>query len=463
MSQATIYGNTFLVRKKVDALDVDLAGYQQISNSGSLGLFTGALASGLATGAYTINIEVDGVAHDALSVSVVGLDAASHEGSVDASGGKDYSVAASAASHTGSIDLSGGHDFSGGNADSFTIRVTTAGVQGDVKTINLAANDADLAAILAEINAEFVTEGIDSDVEAVVGDTNKVTIRHKNTGANNSFILAQGGGAGATALTVLGLTAATYTGVTSTNASFTIAIDGGTPETITLVGNNADLAATLAEINAAFATAGIDGDVEAVAGTVTHVKINRLATGSTHSFTLVDGTNTPLVSDFGMTAATYTGTDSDTWTTIVGKIQTSLRAATTHSETVTIVNGKIKVMADVTQEQGDSSAIAITDGASNGILAAIDALGTTYTPTLETAVAGKGGNFGLEIDSDLLDDTEDMIFIPYVQDSAGKEKTGLCFNFYKTGASAGYIVVSDDAATKELAIDDVVTILGAMY
>lgn len=463
MSQVAIYGNTFLVRKLVDVLDVDLPGYQQIKNSGSLGKFTGSLASGLATGTYHINISVDGVAHDALAMNIVGVAAASHEGSTDRSTGKDYSVAASVATHTGSIDLSGGHDFSGENADSFTIRVTTGGVQGDVKTIHLAANDADLAAILAEINAEFLAEEIDGSVEAVVGDTNKVTIRHKSTGANNSFILAQGGDAGATALTVLGLTAATYTGVSTTNADFTIAIDGGTPVTVHLTGNDANLAAILAEINAEFVAGGIDDEVEAVAGTTTHVKINRLATGSTHSFTLVDGTNTPLVSDFGMTAATYSGTDSDTWAAVVGKIQTSLRTATSHFETVAVFNGKIKVTADVTQEQGDSSAIAITDGASNGILAAIDALGTTYTPTLETAVAGKDGNFGLEIDSDLLDDTEDMIFIPYVQDSAGKEKTGLCFNFYKTGASAGYIVVSDDAATKELAIDDVVTILGAMY
>jgi len=196
-------------------------------------------------------------------------------------------------------------------AADFTINADGAGA----KTINLAAFDTNLTMLLAEINAEFVTEGISALVEAVASG-NYVKIQSKTSGAAHNFILVDG--TNTPLVSLFGMTAATYTGTNSTAADFTINVDGGGAKTIHLVGNDANLAALLVEINAEFTAEGIAASVEAVASG-NFLKIQWKAVGSAHNFILIDGTNTPLVSAFGMTAGTYTGVDATT-ATVTGNI-----------------------------------------------------------------------------------------------------------------------------------------------
>lgn len=83
---------------------------------------------------------------------------------------------------------------------------------------------------------------------------------------------------------------------------------------------------------------------------------------------------------------------TDTWAQIAAKIQVALRALTTSTETVAIVNGKIKV---TSATSGIASSILIaagTAGSGGGdLLAAIDAIGATYVTSLDAPVDGFDG------------------------------------------------------------------------
>lgn len=103
---------------------------------------------------------------------------------------------------SGSANLSAGHDWSGGGAESFDINVNGAGNL----TVTLDANCVDLAAVIAEINAEFGESGVTGIYAYPLSNTVKFIT--STEGANTSIVLATGGG---TALTTLGMSAGTTT------------------------------------------------------------------------------------------------------------------------------------------------------------------------------------------------------------------------------------------------------------
>ena len=84
--------------------------------------------------------------------------------------------------------------------------------------------------------------------------------------------------------------------------------------------------------------------------------------------------------------------NTDDWAGIASKIQTALQTATTSTETVAIVGGKIKVSSVTT---GITSTVVISAGttgsAGGDLLDAIDALGADYTVTLDAPVDGLAG------------------------------------------------------------------------
>lgn len=80
---------------------------------------------------------------------------------------------------------------------------------------------------------------------------------------------------------------------------------------------------------------------------------------------------------------------ADDWDDIATAIETALQTATSSTETVEIALGKIKVTSATT---GDSSTVVIAAGTagtgSGDLLAVIDAIGATYTTSLDTPVDG---------------------------------------------------------------------------
>lgn len=155
--------------------------------------------------------------------------------------------------------------------------------------------------------------------------------------------------------------------------------------------------------------------------------------------------------------------NTDDWDGIAAKIQAALRALTSSTETVAISGGKIVV---TSATEGATSTIVIaagTAGSGGGdLLAAIDALGATYTTSLDTPVDGTEGTISITIDSSAstTNTTDAFAYQLDARGSTGIHKTGLVSSY---STSTGILTISDNAATTELATDDIITVVGHFY
>lgn len=153
------------------------------------------------------------------------------------------------------------------------------------------------------------------------------------------------------------------------------------------------------------------------------------------------------------TPLTITVAGTETWADLAALIQAALRVQTSATETVAIVNGKIRV----TGSAGTDDSISIEDGSSDPLLAAIDALGATYTPVIETAVAPRSGAYEIQIASSL-PDTRDLIFFVRVINDSGVEKPGLEYYYDK---ATGKLTVMDSGLV-ELEEGDIITAIATL-
>lgn len=148
--------------------------------------------------------------------------------------------------------------------------------------------------------------------------------------------------------------------------------------------------------------------------------------------------------------------NTDSWSGICTKIQTALRTATSKLETVAVSGGKIVV---TSATDGATSTILIeagTTGSGGGdLLAAIDAIGATYVVSLDTPVDGTEGTITFQITNTVPSD--DFRYIYQVKSSSGLEKTGLISSYNK---STGYLTISDNGTTSEIAAGDTITVSG---
>lgn len=149
--------------------------------------------------------------------------------------------------------------------------------------------------------------------------------------------------------------------------------------------------------------------------------------------------------------------NTDSWSGICTKIQTALRSATSSTETVAIVGGRIRV-SSVTQ--GATSTILIeagTTGSGGGdLLTAIDAI-TGYTPVLVTPVDGREGTLTIDMTDTSSKFSDFIITNVFVRTSANVIKPALKSWYDKT---TKILYVTDNEETTELATGDVVTITG---
>ena len=144
-----------------------------------------------------------------------------------------------------------------------------------------------------------------------------------------------------------------------------------------------------------------------------------------------------------------------TWAQIATAVQAAIRALTSALETVSIVNGKLRV---TSATNGPTSTISIADGSGgHPLLAAITALTTYGTVSINPAVAGREGVVYVQVAPDA-PTLKDFYFIGFCRTSAGKSKSGLIYTYSKT---TGMVTVADDADTTEIAVSDVITLLGS--
>jgi hypothetical protein len=146
---------------------------------------------------------------------------------------------------------------------------------------------------------------------------------------------------------------------------------------------------------------------------------------------------------------------TDNFAGIATKIQAALRASTGSTETVQIVIGKIRVTSATLGATGSS--ISIADGATVGLLAALNAVtGGKYVCTMATAVPGREGLVTIQV-VDTPPTLSNFYFQGFCVDSGGKEKVGLKYSFSKT---TGLVTIADDADVVEVLNGDVITIVG---
>lgn len=117
----------------------------------------------------------------------------------------------------------------------------------------------------------------------------------------------------------------------SNNATFSISIDGGGAQAITLNTATASRQETIDALNAAFVTAGIDSDVVASLGAGDELVLTRTASGSsaTIGFSSIDAVGTGASSELGLSAATLEGLDGFGLDTAQGQVTGSVRMAQT--------------------------------------------------------------------------------------------------------------------------------------
>jgi len=138
---------------------------------------------------------------------------------------------------------------------------------------------------------------------------------------------------------------------------------------------------------------------------------------------------------------------TDSWETILAAIQAALRTATSGLETVSIQNGKIKVTSATV---GADSSVEITEGSTDGLLAAIEAA-TGYNITVDDAYNGVEGAFSFQL-IDVPPTDFDVMFIGKCYTSAGVQKKGLIYSFSKT---TGKLTVNDPSGgALNLAVGD---------
>lgn len=200
-----------------------------------------------------------------------------------------------------------------------------------------------------------------------------------------------------------------------------------------------------------YATISNTGSAGAFVGATVPAITTSVGTGYELDVT-IDGTPYKL--------ATITITDTDDWATIVASIQSALQTATSSTETVAIVDGKIKV-SSVTDGATSTVLIAAgTAGTGDGdLLAVIEAL-TGYDIVLDTPVGGTEGTVkvmvGQKYEKGVLKDFKVSGLV--VTNSSDIVKTdGLIVAYDKT---TGYVSISDNGATAELASGDKVTFSG---
>lgn len=115
------------------------------------------------------------------------------------------------------------------------------------------------------------------------------------------------------------------------NATFSVSIDGGGAQAITLNTVTASRQETIDAINTAFATAGIDTDVVASLGAGNELVLTRTSSGASGSIELsaIDSVGTAASAELGLSATTVTGLDGFGLDTAQGQVTGSVRMTQT--------------------------------------------------------------------------------------------------------------------------------------
>lgn len=163
-------------------------------------------------------------------------------------------------------------------------------------------------AVQAALDAELIAQGFAAGDVVVSQEADRLLFSTLATGFNETLEVISDG------------SAAVFTGsgaisdgfdFSANNATFSVSIDGGGAQAITLNTATASRQETIDAINAAFVTAGIDADVVASLGAGDELVLTRTSSGASASITLsaIDAVGTAGSTELGLSATAVSGLD----------------------------------------------------------------------------------------------------------------------------------------------------------
>lgn len=153
---------------------------------------------------------------------------------------------------------------------------------------------------------------------------------------------------------------------------------------------------------------------------------------------------------------------TDDWDAVALAIQTSLRTATSSTETVSIVDGVIRFQSATGDASSAMLVVAGTAGSGSGdLIAAITALSAGYTCTKDDPIAGQ---VAIELIDAPVDDYDGFLITSLlIKTSADVVKNDGLVNYYEADSdNVDYVYVQDGASIK-VAVGDNITFSGFYY
>ncbi len=233
-----------------------------------------------------------------------------------------------AVTSAGSTDTSTG---AGLDTDDKTFVINYQGTDLDVTVSSDPAIDTSaevVDAVQAALDAELIVQGFAAGDVVVSEEADRLLFSTLATGFNATLeVISDGNNAVFTG----GGAISDGFDFSANNATFSVSIDGGGAQAITLSTATASRQETIDAINSAFVTAGLDGDVVASLGDGDELVLTRTSSGSSASITLsaVDAVGTAASSELGVSATAVAGLDGFGLDSGEGQVTGSARLAQT--------------------------------------------------------------------------------------------------------------------------------------
>ncbi|MCB1665323.1 MAG: flagellar filament capping protein FliD [Pseudomonadales bacterium] len=238
----------------------------------------------------------------------------------------------------GSVDLSSG---AGLDSVSLAFSLSYQGVDMDVvvpSNVAITDTNAVLAAIQSALDTELLANGFSAGDVLAAADGDRLYFETADTGFDQELqVLTDGASAQITGGTVL----SDGFDFSANNATFSIAVDGGGAQAITLNTASASREETIDLINAALVTAGLDSDVVATLSDSDELVFTRVSPGAASSIqiTSLDVSGTAATAELGLSVADVSGLDGFGLDDAEGLVEGSVRM----TETITAQNALFSV------------------------------------------------------------------------------------------------------------------------
>ncbi|MCB1649651.1 MAG: flagellar filament capping protein FliD [Pseudomonadales bacterium] len=243
-----------------------------------------------------------------------------------------------ASTTSGTLDLSAG---AGLDSSSLAFSLRYQGVDMDVvvpANVAIADTDGVLAAVQSALNTQLLAKGFSAGDVLAAADGDRLYFASADTGFDQALqVLTDGASASLSGGSAL----SDGFDFSANNASFSIAVDGGVAQAITLNTASASRQETIDLVNAALVTAGLDSDVVASLNENNELLFTRVTPGAAGSLAIsaLDVSGSAATAELGLSVADVSGLDGFGLDDAQGQVKGSERLG----ETITAQNALFSV------------------------------------------------------------------------------------------------------------------------